>query len=87
MHPNADPMMKAVFGTAVATLKRDKREKSRRTPCVRRAFIQRLQCKTRIFELRGGKSEKRAPSCVSHLSDALLVPAVPNRAEAAALTS
>ena len=56
--------LKAMFGIAVATLKRDKRKKSRRTPRVRRAFTQRLQCKTQIFELRGGKSEKRAPSCV-----------------------
>ena len=54
----------AVFGTAMGTLKRDKQKKSRRTPRVRRLFAQRLQRKTRIFELGGGKSEKRVPSWV-----------------------
>ena len=65
----------AVFGTAMGTLKRDKQKKSCRTPRVRCPFAKRLQRKTRIFELRGGKSEKLSSELRSRLSDALLVPA------------
>ena len=61
---SSEPATKAVFGTAVAMLKRDKQKKSRRTPRVKRLFAKRLQRKTQIFELGGGKLEKRVPSWV-----------------------